>query len=405
MHALPEPLAPLARHIEDVVGAGSLRERFASGRPLRIKYGVDCTAPDLHLGHAVNLWMMRHLQDLGHTVVFLLGDATTAIGDPSGRSATRPRLAPEEIDRNAAAFLEQASLVLDTDPGRLEIRRNSAWWSTMPATEFITLLSMTTHAQLVGRDMFRDRLASDAEIATHELVYPVLQGYDSVMTESDLTIVGSDQLYNEMMGRHFQHRFGQEPQAVITSRITPGLDGGPKQSKSLGNYVSLTDPAPEKFGKLMSLRDDLVGVWAAAYTDLTDAEAAGLGEQAASGGVAARDAKLALAEEVVARYHGAEAAARARAGFLARFSEGRVPEDVAELTVPARLTVRELLALARPELSVSAGRRLLVQGAVRLDGTPLREDAAGLAVGDGAVLRTGPRHLVRLRTEPAAPPR
>ncbi|HEY3561650.1 MAG TPA: tyrosine--tRNA ligase, partial [Kribbella sp.] len=210
----------LRRTTDLIVGEDDLRERLASGRPLRIKYGVDCTAPDLHLGHAVNLWMMRQLQDLGHRVVFLLGDLTTRVGDPTGRSSTRPVLSPEQIDANAASFLSQVSLVLRTDPEVFEVRRNSEWYDAMPVAELLTLFAQVTQAQLMSRDMFRDRVAAGREIAVHELVYPVLQGYDSFAMQSDLTIVGSDQLFNEQLGRHFQQRLGAAPQVVITTTIT-----------------------------------------------------------------------------------------------------------------------------------------------------------------------------------------
>lgn len=251
-------LAHLSRTTDQVFGRDDLLSRLASGRPLRIKFGVDCTAPDLHLGHAVNLWMMRYLQDLGHTVVFLLGDTTTRIGDPTGRSTTRPVLTQAEIDRNAQAFLEQVTIVLRSDPEVLEVRRNSEWYDAMAVTDLISELSLVTHSQLMSRDMFQTRLRNNREIAMHELIYPVLQGFDSVALESDLTIVGSDQLFNETMGREMQAKHGQLPQTVITSTITPGLDGGPKQSKSLNNYVGLAQSADDKFGRLMTLNDDLI---------------------------------------------------------------------------------------------------------------------------------------------------
>ncbi len=258
----------LRRTTDSIVGEADLSERLASGRPLRIKYGVDCTAPDLHLGHAVNLWMMRQLQDLGHQVVFLLGDLTTRVGDPTGRSETRPVLTPEEIEANALSFLEQVSLVLRTDPAVFEVRRNSEWYDAMPVAELLSLFAQVTHAQLMSRDMFRDRVAAGREIAVHELIYPVLQGYDSFAMRSDLTIVGSDQLFNEQLGRHFQQRLGAAPQVVITTTITPGIDGRAKQSKSLNNYIGLTDSPRDKFGKLMSIPDSLVEPYARVYTEL-----------------------------------------------------------------------------------------------------------------------------------------
>ncbi len=341
---VPAVIERLRRTTDSIVGEADLIERLASGRPLRVKYGVDCTAPDLHLGHAVNLWMMRQLQDLGHKVVFLLGDLTTRIGDPTGRSETRPTLTPAEIDANAASFLEQVSLVLRTEPELFEVRRNSEWFDAMDVATLLGLFSQVTQAQLMARDMFRDRVAAGREIALHELIYPVLQGYDSFAMNSDLTIVGSDQLFNEQLGRHFQQRLGSPPQALIITTITPGIDGGPKQSKSLNNYIALTDTPKDKFGKLMSLPDPLVQTYAHVYTELPREVVASLGEAAAHGGPAARDAKLKLASAVVTRYHGANVAKAERAAFTEQFSRRNIPGDLPEVTVQTSQTDRSGVA-------------------------------------------------------------
>ena len=402
-------LRPMRRTIDSIIDEEALRARLDSGEQLRIKYGVDLTAPHLHLGHAVNLWLMRHLQEHGHKVVFLLGDLTTRVGDPTGKSETRPVLTVEQIEANARAFLAQVSLVLDTDPRVFEVRRNSEWFDRMPVAELLGLFSMTTHAQLMARDMFRDRLAQGREIALHELTYPVLQGYDSFAMQSDLTIVGSDQLFNEMMGRQYQQRLGARPQSLITTVITPGLDGGPKQSKSLGNYVALDDTPTDKFGKVMTLPDALVGEWAGAYTAQSDAEVDPLGVEAAAGGAVARDAKLALAAAVVERYHGADLAAEARRGFLRQFSEGRAPDEMALVTVPGpALPALAILAAVRPELSRSAHRRLLAQGAVRVDDRVVTDPESDILLSEGSVVRTGRREWARIRidgghTAPTAP--
>jgi tyrosyl-tRNA synthetase len=341
--------------------------------------------------------MMRHLQDLGHTVIFLLGDMTTRIGDPTGRSSTRPVLGPAEIESNAAHFLEQVTLVLRNEPGLLEVRRNSEWFDRMSIPDLLGEFSLVTHAQLMGRDMFQQRIAEHREIALHELVYPVLQGYDSVALESDLTIVGSDQLFNEAMGRSLQAKHGQVPQTVITSTITPGLDGGPKQSKSLGNYVGLAQSADEKFGRLMTLHDDLLGSWATAYTDLPLAEVADLERRGVAGGVSARDAKVDLAGAIVARYHGEQEAERAREAFLQVFSRKEVPEDVPEATLPpGPMNAVDLVLLVRPELSRSAIRRLLAEGAVSLDQERLTDPSALLTVRPGQLLRVGRRRWFRM---------
>jgi tyrosyl-tRNA synthetase len=391
-------LDQLGRTTDRIVGLDDLVARLDAGRRLRVKFGVDCTAPDLHIGHAVNLWMMRYLQDLGHTVVFLLGDVTTRIGDPTGRSQTRPVLPPEEIDANAARFLDQVSVVLRTDADVLEVRRNSEWYDSLGVADLVGLFAHVTHAQLAARDMFRARIAEGREIGLHELVYPVLQAYDSVVISSDVTIVGSDQLFNESLGRQLQQRLGRPGQTVITSRITPGLDGGPKQSKSLGNYVALTDPPNEKFGKLMSLPDELVGEWALVYTDLPMTSVRRLGTAAGAGGADARDAKLALAEAVVERYHGTAEATASRERFVSVFSDRSVPSDLPGLDVPSGpLTVLGLLRLARPGDSNSALRRLVVQGAVSLNGTRLDHPDQQVEPSAGDVLRTGRRTWHRLR--------
>ena len=397
MTSADDILRPMLRTIDAIVDEQALRAKLESGRQLRIKYGVDLTAPDLHLGHAVNLWLMRHLQDHGHRVVFLLGDLTTRVGDPTGKSETRPVLTAEQIEQNAQAFLDQVSIVLDTAPDVFEVRRNSEWFDRMPVAELLSLFSMTTHAQLMARDMFRERVAQGREIALHELTYPVLQGYDSFAMQSDLTIVGSDQLFNEMMGRQFQQRLGASPQSLITTVITPGLDGGPKQSKSLGNYIALTDSATDKFGKAMSLPDELVGVWASAYTTLPDEVVSALADDAARDGRIARDAKLTLAAAIVERYHGADAADRERAAFLDVFAHGAVPDELETVGIqhPASSALT-LLEQVRPDLSRSALRRLISQDAVRIDGVPVTDPEQEVLVSSGSVVRTGRRSWARV---------
>ncbi|MER7243588.1 tyrosine--tRNA ligase [Kribbella sp. NPDC000426] len=387
----------LRRTTDTVIGADDLRDRLDSGRPLRIKYGVDCTAPDLHLGHAVNLWMMRQLQDLGHRVVFLLGDLTTRVGDPTGRSETRPVLTPAQIDANAASFLEQVSLVLRTDPEVFEVRRNSEWYDGMPVAELLGLFAQVTQAQLMSRDMFRDRVAAGREIAVHELVYPVLQGYDSFAMESDLTIVGSDQLFNEQLGRHFQQRLGAPPQVVITTTITPGIDGRAKQSKSLNNYIGLTDSPRDKFGKLMSIPDELVEPYARVYTELPLETVAALADSAATGGPAARDSKLRLAAAVVTRYHGAGVARAELAAFRQTFSDRGQPEEMPSVVVDgSAVTAFDLLRAARPDDSNSELRRLLRQGAVTINGVRTEDPAAAVDLGADVVLKSGARTWHRI---------
>jgi tyrosyl-tRNA synthetase len=291
--------------------------------------------------------MMRAFQERGHQVQFLIGDFTTRIGDPTGRSRTRTVPSPDEIERNAEDFVRQAGQVLITDDPRLfQVRRNSEWYDRMPAAELLGLLSQVTLGRLSSRDMFRERVAREEQIWAHGLVYPVLQGWDSVMLESDLTIVGSDQLINEMMGRFFQEKRRQRPQVIITSRITPGLDGVQKQSKSLDNYVALDDPPREKSGKVMSLPDALVPEWMEVYTGLPLQEIGQLKSDLAVGRAHPREAKLELAEAIVSLHHGPSAAKAERGWFAQTFSQGSLPADAPLVALDGPLTAIDLVARA-----------------------------------------------------------
>lgn len=387
-------LAELSRTTDQISTADELETRLRAGRPLRIKYGVDCTAPLLHIGHAVNLWQLRAFQERGHVAVFLLGDVTTAVGDPTGRSATRPVLTAEQIAHNAAAFREQVSLVLRTDPEVFEVRHNSEWYDTMTVPQWLRVTAQVTHAQLISRDMFRQRIAGGREIGGHELCYPILQGYDSVMLRADATVVGSDQLFNEMMGRQLQQRAGDPPQVVITTTVTAGTDGQAKQSKSLNNFIALVDSPREKFGKAMSLPDALIPDYLQVYTEAPMA----LVERArtVTGGPAARDLKLALAHALVARYHGAACAESERDWFGRTFAERAAPGDIAALAVPRGSTLLEVVRRARPSLTGNEARRLIAQGGVRLDGTPLTDPAKPVVMQGDPVLQVGRRSWLRL---------
>jgi len=399
-------LTDFSRVTDEIISLDALKQGLRSGKQLRLKYGVDLTAPDLHIGHAVNLWMYRRLQDLGHKVVFLLGDFTTTIGDPTGKSRTRPVLTPTQIESNASAIQREVLSILRNEPALLEIRRNSEWYEAMSAHKLLSLLTMVTQERLAARDMFRKRQAEGASIYMHELVYPVLQGYDSVVLEADATIIGTDQLYNEMMGRWLQEKFDLPPQVVLTTVVTPGLDGGEKQSKSLGNYIGLSHTPRDKFGRAMRLRDDLVGEYLTVYTDCAPAE---IDEII---GVSAGDpmeAKLRFAEALVARYHGDAVAKDERRWFERTFRSRQTPEDLPVVLVPSgKLTAIELAGLA-PDLaglSNSDLRRRLAQGSIRLDGEKLGVDPYGdVVVQSGNVLQTGKRAQVRLQvgdeSEPA----
>jgi tyrosyl-tRNA synthetase len=334
-------------------------------------------------------------------VLFLIGDVTTRVGDPTGRNTLRPVVSPEEIEANARAFIAQASMVLRfDDPSLLEIRRNSEWYDHMPASELLSLLSMVTHARLTARDMFRERLRQGAEIHMHELIYPVLQGYDSVALASDLTIIGSDQLYNEMLGRFYQERLGQRPQVIITTKITPGLDGAAKQSKSLGNYVGLGHSPRDKFGRLMTLPDALIASYLRVYTELPLDEVTELEARAAADPMAAKER---LAHEVVARYHGRATADAELRWFRATFRARQTPQDMPSLALdesaPTALAVLARFFAGRK--SNSELRRLVAHGGVTVNSVRVVDANRPLPLRDGDVFQVGKRtwFLVKLEGE------
>lgn len=352
----------LSRRVEGIIGEKELRAKLLAGQKLRIKYGVDVTAPFLHIGHAVNLWMMRELQDLGHTVIFLIGGMTTRIGDPTGKSETRKTISASEINKNSKEFIKQVSKILRTDKSVFEIRNNYDWFEKMKTEEFLSLLSQVTHAQLIERDMFQKRIKTNKEIRMHELLYPILQGYDSVMLKSDLTIVGNDQLFNEKMGRFFQERFKQTPQAIITTKITPGLDGVQKQSKSLGNYIAIADNAKNMYGKLMTLPDTLVKSYFYIYTNTPMPDIKKMFST-----LHPRDFKMRLAHTIVSMYHGAKAADTAQANFVSVFQKHDIPSDIKTATLAKPMPILELLVKHKLASSNSEARRLIQQGGVKLD--------------------------------------
>jgi tyrosyl-tRNA synthetase len=396
----------LQRTAADIITADDLRTKLASNRQLRIKYGVDVTAPFLHIGHAVNMWAMREMQQAGHKVVLLIGDFTTRIGDPTGRSATRPVIPPGQIDRDAEAFVAQASRVLLTDPAVLEIRRNSEWWAPMRLEAFLNLLAQVTHARLIQRDMFQARIAEGSEIRVHELLYPILQGYDSCELDSDLTIVGTDQHFNELMGRFFAERLGGSPQVVITTELTPGIDGRAKQSKSLGNYIALSDSARDMFGKAMRLPDHLATMYLRHYTMVPLGEIATMESEMRAGQLNPMDAKRKLGRALVERYHSAAEAVAEDEWFSRVFSRGFVPDDVPTVAIadPNR-TLLEVLSRCLPGQSNTALRRLITDGSVRLGGQrKLTDPDQRHALSSGDVVRVGKRRWFRIVFEPAGEP-
>lgn len=388
----------LQRTAEEVITADDLKEKLASGKQLRIKYGVDVTAPFLHIGHAVNLWAMREMQEAGHKVLLLIGDFTTRIGDPTGRSKTRPLITSEQIERDAEGFISQVSRILKTDPAVFEVRRNSEWWDRMPLARFMELLSLATHARLIQRDMFQRRMAADSEIYMHELLYPILQGYDSYELDSDLTIVGTDQLFNELMGRFYQERLGAQPQVVVTTKITPGIDGREKQSKSLGNYIALSDSPRDMYGKVMKLPDRLIGEFLRVYTLVPIDEIDRMEKATMAGELNPMEAKRTLARALVARYYGPRSADEEENWFTEVFSHRSIPADVPTVTIDdPNISLLELLRQCLPAESVSELRRLIQYGSVRVDGEhKLTDPEQRHPVSSGDVIRVGKRRWFRI---------
>jgi tyrosyl-tRNA synthetase len=369
-----------------------LARSAATGQPLRIKLGLDPTAPDLHIGHTVVLNKMRQLQDLGHRVIFLIGDFTSMIGDPSGRNATRPPLTREQIEANAQTYFKQASLVLD--PERTEIRYNSEWSDPLGARGLIQLAAKYTVARMMERDDFAKRYAAGTPISVHEFLYPLMQGYDSVALRSDLELGGTDQKFNLLMGRHLQAESGQEPQCILTMPLLEGLDGVEKMSKSKNNYVAITEPANAMFAKLLSISDALMWKYFTLLSFRPEAELAAL-KREVDGGRNPKDAKVMLAKEITARFHSAAAADAAEQDFMNR-ARGGVPDDIAELALAgAPLAIGALLKQAGLAPSASEALRLVEQGGVRIDGTVVSD--RGLKVGAGRyVVQIGKRKFARV---------
>jgi len=364
-----------------------------TGVPLRIKLGLDPTAPDLHIGHTVVLNKMRQLQDIGHTVIFLIGDFTAMIGDPSGRNTTRPALTREQIEANARTYFEQASLVLD--PARTEIRYNSEWSDPLGARGMIQLASRYTLARMLERDDFTRRFKGGVPISVHELLYPLMQGYDSVALKSDIELGGTDQKFNLLVGRELQREYGQEPQCILTMPLLEGLDGVEKMSKSKGNYVGITDAPEEMFGKLMSISDTLMWRYFTLLSFRPMAEIDAL-RASCEQGRNPRDAKVMLAQEIVARFHSPARAEQALAAFEARFREGALPEDMPEVTVQgAPLAVTQLLRQAQLVPSGAEATRNIEQGGVRIDGERVTDKGLKLPAGT-YVVQVGKRRFARV---------
>jgi tyrosyl-tRNA synthetase len=369
-----------------------LRRSEATGVPLRIKLGLDPTAPDIHIGHTVVLNKMRQLQDLGHTVIFLIGDFTTTIGDPSGRNSTRPPLTREQIEANAQTYYRQASLVLD--PAKTEIRYNSEWSDPLGARGLIQLAAKYTVARMMERDDFDKRFKGGQSISLHEFLYPLLQGYDSVALKSDLELGGTDQKFNLLMGRHLQQEHGQEPQCILTMPLLEGLDGVEKMSKSKGNYIGVTEEPNAMFAKVLSISDELMWRWYTLLSFRSLAEIAALRAEVTAGRNP-KDAKVALAREITARFHSAAAADAAEQDFANR-SRGGVPDEIAEVTLSgAPLGIAQLLKQAGLAPSTSEGNRLIDGGGVRVDSSVVSDRGLRLEAGC-YVVQVGKRKFARV---------
>ncbi len=364
----------------------------ATGVPLRIKLGLDPTAPDIHVGHTVVLNKMRQLQDLGHTVIFLIGDFTSLIGDPSGRNTTRPPLTPEQIKVNAETYYRQASLVLD--PARTEIRYNSEWSDPLGARGMIQLASRYTVARMMERNDFHDRFKAGQSISVHEFLYPLMQGYDSVALKSDLELGGTDQKFNLLMGRHLQAEYGQEPQCILTMPLLEGLDGIEKMSKSKNNYIGISEDANSMFAKVLSISDVLMWKWYTLLSFQSEAAIAALRAEV-EGGRNPKDAKVALAKEITTRFHSAAAADAAEQDFINR-SKGGVPDDIPEVSLSgAPLGIGALLKAAGLAPSGSEATRLIEGGGVRVDSSVVSDKALKLAAGS-YVVQVGKRKFAKV---------
>jgi tyrosyl-tRNA synthetase len=363
-----------------------------SGQPLRIKLGLDPTAPDIHLGHTVVLNKLRQLQNLGHQVIFLIGDFTSLIGDPSGRNSTRPPLTPEQIQANAQTYYKQASLVLD--PNKTEIRYNSEWSLPLGAMGMIQLAAKYTVARMMERNDFHDRFKAGTPISVHEFLYPLMQGYDSVALKSDLELGGTDQKFNLLMGRHLQQEYGQEPQCILTMPLLEGLDGVDKMSKSKNNYIGIAEDANTMFAKVLSISDDLMWRWYTLLSFQSMAEIDALKAQV-QGGLNPKQAKVMLAKEITARFHSAAAAEAAEQDFINR-SKGGVPDEIAELALGgAPLGISALLKAAGLAPSTSEAGRLIEGGGVRIDSSVVSDKGLKLEAGT-YVVQVGKRKFARV---------
>jgi len=397
MLGVEDSLALIKRGADELLIEAELVDKLKSGRPLRIKAGFDPTAPDLHLGHTVLINKLRHFQDIGHHVMFLIGDFTGMIGDPTGKNSTRPPLSREQILANAQTYQEQVFKILD--PEKTEICFNSTWIEPLGASGMIRLAALHTVARMLERDDFAKRYRGGQPIAIHEFLYPLCQGYDSVAMKADVELGGTDQKFNLLVGRELQKHYGQAPQCILMMPLLEGLDGVNKMSKSLGNYVGINEAPREIFGKLMSVSDDLMWRYYDLLSFLSTQAVAGLKREVAAGRNP-RDVKVLLAQEIVERFHGAPAAADALADFEMRFSQGAIPDDIPEVMLDSlggSLSVAQVLKQSGLMASTSEALRMIEQGGVKVDGTKIENKALALPAGSDFVVQVGKRKFARVR--------
>lgn len=393
-----EITAPLMRGCDAVYSHQELQQLLETAskkdRPLRIKLGLDPTAPDIHLGHTVVLRKMRQFQDLGHKAVLIVGDYTARIGDPSGTDKTRPELPTEKIEKNAATYLKQAGKILDTSSGKLEVRRNSEWLDRLTPAEILKLAGQITVARLLERDSFQKRYKAGTPIGLHEFLYPLMQGYDSVVIKSDVELGGTDQTFNNLVGRDIQRAYGQSPQVVMVMPLLVGVDGVEKMSKSKGNYIGVTEPPGEMFGKVMSIPDMLLENY---FTLLTDTPMDRIAELVDANKTHPRDAKVELGKTIVAEFHSPEAADKAAAEFEKVFAKKDLPSDMPQIQVsPEHINIVELIMTAGFAESKSKARRLVSQKAVSIDGRKVTDIEENITPFDGMVLKVGKRRFGRI---------
>jgi len=398
MNDIDQQIEQISRGVDEILLVDDLREKLKTGKSLRIKAGFDPTAPDLHLGHTVLINKLRQFQDLGHEVLFLIGDFTGMIGDPTGKNATRPPLTRDEVIENAETYEQQIFKILD--PERTLVMFNSSWMSDLGADGLIALAARHTVARMLERDDFNKRYTSGKPIAIHEFLYPLVQGYDSVAMKADVELGGTDQRFNMLVGRELQKDYGQKPQVVITMPILEGLDGVNKMSKSLGNYIGINEAPDEQFGKLMSISDDLMWRYFELLSFRPMKEIEGFRRDIEQG-ANPRDIKFLLAEEIIERFHSRDEAIKARENFISRFQKGALPEDIPEFRLQAEtgLLLANVIKDAGLTSSNSESRRMIQQGAVKIDGERVNDQALELQSGADLIIQVGKRRVARIIVE------